>query len=126
MQEDLRAHLVAAGLPRVAWAQRPQGSSLPAVLLTLVSEVTRYGYGGPDALTTSRVQADIYADSYAAALAVDRTLVPAVNGFKGTVGTTEFGAVFLESRFDGTEDPASGSGPLHRISRDLMVSHKET
>ena len=123
MQEDLRA-LIRTGFDGVvAWGRRPQGSALPAIVLTIVSEVTDYTYAGATALKTTRVQADIYAASYAAALAVDAALVSAASGFRGVVGATEFTGIFLESRFD--EAVEADSEPLSRISRDLMVKHKE-
>lgn len=126
MQEDLRAVLVTAGLPRVVWNTRPQGSALPATVLTVVSEETIYTYRDAGNLISSRVQVDIYAGTYGDAVTADRLLVSAISGYSGTVGDTEFLAVFLESRFDATETPAAGSAPIHRISRDLMVKHKET
>jgi hypothetical protein len=125
--EDLRALILAAntGAATVAWGARPQGSALPAILLTVVSETTSYTYAGAVDLLSTRVQADIYAASFSAAVAVDRVLAPAMNGFAGEQGDTEFAGIFLESRFDTAEEPESG-GLLHRISRDLMVKHKET
>lgn len=124
MEEDLRTLL--SGLPRVVWNTRPQGSALPAVVLTTISEVTSYAYSGPVDLISTRVQADIYAGTYAEAVSTDRQLVAAVNGYRGTVGSTDFAGIFLESRFDETDTPAAGATPIHRISRDLMVKHKET
>lgn len=125
MQEDFRSLLIGAGLPGVVWGKRPQGSPLPALVLNVVSEVSSYTYGGAVDLTMSRVQCDTYAETYAAAVAIDRALVAAANGYSGTVGATRFEAIFLDSRFDDTEDPASGSEQIHRISRDLLVHHKE-
>lgn len=127
MLEDFRALVLAAntGAATVAWGARPQASALPAILLTVASEVTDYTYGGGVALVTTRVQADIYAATYPAALAVDRILAPALSGYAGTVGDTEFAGIFLESRFDAAEE-AAGGVLLHRVSRDLMVKHKET
>lgn len=123
MQADLRTLLMNAGLPRVVWNERPQGSALPAVVLTIVAEATPYVYDGPVPLISTRVQADIYAGLPADALATDRALVAAVNGYRGMVGETEFLGIFLESRFDGPEQTVSGA-VVHRISRDLMVKHK--
>lgn len=130
LEEDFRS-LITANAPLmalvrvVAWNERPQGSQLPAITLNLISQPHRYTYSGADTLIQSRVQADIWALSTKAVIDIDRLLVPVVDGFRGTIGNTEFSVIFIESRFDGTEDPATGSAPIHRISRDLMVNHKE-
>lgn len=126
MQDDLRTLLISLASGRVGWNERPQASALPAVVLQVASETTPYTYAGAVDLVTSRVQADIYAESYEAALAVDAALVGIVSGYRGTVGATVFSGIFLESRFDGVDDAGSGAEKLHRISRDLMVHHKET
>ena len=94
------------------------------MLLTVVSSDTAYTYAGPVSVTRDRVQVDIYADSYAKAVEVDRALVLIASGFRGVVGGTRFLAVLIESRFD-TAEAADGEAALHRISRDFMVSHKE-
>lgn len=123
MQEALLTLL--ASLPRVTWGQRPQASALPAVVLTVVGESPAYTYASGVRLRSTRVQADIYAGTYAEAVEIDRQLVPRVDGYRGAVGDTTFAGIFLESRFDAVETPAAGATPIHRISRDLMVKHKE-
>lgn len=125
MQEDFRALLMTAHVGAVAWGRRPQGAALPATVLTTASEVTDYTYAGSVDLVTTRVQADIFAATLAEANAIDRAIVGLVSGYAGTVGSTEFLGIFLESRFDGTEEAADGA-VVARISRDLMVKHKET
>jgi hypothetical protein len=131
MQEDLRAMLLAEPEltalvgTRITWNGRAQGSPLPAIVLTTVSEVTDYTYGASVTLLTSRVQADIWATSYGSAIGVDRAMAPTLNGYRGHYGATDFEGIFLESRFDGAEEPAAGAGPIHRISRDVIVKHKE-
>lgn len=127
MQADLRAKLRAdLGdlVAVVAWSIRPQSSAIPAIVLTVISEPIRYAYSGPDSLTQTRVQADIYASDALSALAVNDALVASVSGYAGTVGATKFEGIFLVSRFDELAEQTVGA-PLHRISRDLMVNHKE-
>ena len=130
MQADLRSLLLAdAGLSalvgsRVTWTMRPQATALPAVVLTIISEVRPYTYAGEVALYETRVQADTYAASAYVARDVDRALAETVSGFKGDVGGTVFDGIFIVSRFDAIEEPGAGSAPVHRISRDLMIHHK--
>lgn len=124
MEVDLRTLILGLVACPVAWVERPQASGLPAVVLTVVSENVVYTYGDAANLTTSRVQADIYADDYRGVKTIDAAMAAGLSGYRGTVGATEFLGIFLESRFDGDEAPADGSAPIHRISRDLMVKHR--
>lgn len=110
---------------RVSWAWRPQDGDFPAIVLTQVSDVPGYTYAAQDDLRNERVQVDVYATSpdVGSELAdlVDRTL----SAFRGVVGATEFQGIFLQSRFEAVERPASGADPVFRSSRDVMVHHKE-
>lgn len=124
MEIDLRTLILGLVPCTVSWVERPQTSDLPSVVLTAVSEDTAYTYSGAVALVTTRVQADIFAASYKSAREIDAAVAAGVSGYRGAVGTTDFLGIFLESRFDGDEEPAFGTEPIFRISRDLMVKHK--
>ena len=126
MEVDLRTLVLGLVPCTVSWVEGPQTSELPAVILTAVSQTTDYTYSDAVALVSSRVQADIFAPSYKSAREIDAALSAGVSGYRGTVGGTDFLGIFLESRFDGAEEPAAGTEPIFRISRDLMVKHKET
>lgn len=95
------------------------------MVLNIVAQSTAYTYGDAVELQRSQVQIDTYALTHAEAQGADRALAALLSGYSGTVGTTRFVAIFLVSRFDEMAEQTVGS-PLHRISRDLMVHHKET
>jgi hypothetical protein len=130
VQEALRSLLLTAlgslvG-SRVTWGERPQASSLPAVVLTTISEDPAYVYNGPIDLESYRVQVDIYSSSASASLAIDRLLKSAVSGFKGIVGSVELTILLEARRFDSVEDALGSTSRIHRISRDLRVVSQET
>jgi len=131
MQEDLRTFLLAdaaiAGLAgaRVVWGERAQGSGYPAVVLTRVSGAPYAGVAGVTDLIATRVQADCYALSLAGAAALERAVTARLNGYRGTVGGTAFGGIFLESARDLTAPEITGDERPVRISLDFILHHKE-
>lgn len=67
MEGALRARLVAAATSagsRVYWDDRPQGAALPAVVLSVISDIRAQHLKGFDMLE-ARVQADVLALSFA-------------------------------------------------------------
>lgn len=131
MQEDFRGLLLAEGAittlvgSRITWNERPQASALPAIVLTIAGEDRAYAYDGDSSVAT-RVQVDIYASSYASAVAIDRAAVMALSGRTATRGATQFMGIFFESRFDAVEEDEKSAQRVQRISRDLIIHHKET
>jgi hypothetical protein len=105
---------------RVSWVERPQGSALPAIVLTRVSTIRQYVHGGQSELVESRVQADCWAASYAAAKAVEAAVLAALSGYAGGI----FNAIFAESARDGGREN-DGPEAIYRVSVDFLVHHTE-
>ena len=128
MEEDLLAYLLAdAGLSslvpnRVFWVRRPQGSPLPAIVLTRISRLPDYTLSGPSDMTQSRIQADCYADSYGRSKAVVRALVARMSGARVKHGATTFQSVFVDGERDSFETTDAGER-LFRCSTDLILHH---
>ena len=129
MEEALIARLLAADAlaalvsRRINWSVRPQGSALPALVLTLVNGRRLYAFDGPVNLVESRVQADAYAADYLTAKTIVRAVVADLGGQRFTLGGVEFQGVFVDAErdfFEG-EDPDC----LFRIMLDLRVWHTE-
>lgn len=118
MEEALRAMLLSVA--PVHWGMAPQGAARPFIVLTRISGVRTYSNDGQDAVAQSRVQADVYADSYGATKAVARRLVSAVSGRRAGV----IRAVFIDNERDLPAADAEGDA-LFRKSVDLMVHHTE-
>lgn len=133
MEEQLTTHLLAqAGLTalvgtspaRITWGLRPQGSSLPAVVLHVISRTPQYTMAGDTNTRPQRIQVDCWAATYAAAKDVARQITAALSGAKTTVGGVEFLGSFKESERDSFEQGA-GSEALHRCSMDFIIWTRE-
>lgn len=116
---------VAAVAPRVAWGERPQAGSLPAIVLTRVSDTPKYVMDGTVTLSETRVQADCWALTYAGADAVAKAITAALSGFAGTVGATRFHGVFSEGARDLREAGTDDAARYFRVSIDFIIHHSE-
>lgn len=137
MEEALRALLAGdpgiAGLVggRIYPVERPQGSALPAITYHLVSSVPGHAMGGLTGLVDARVQIDAWAEpsttrsSYDTAKRIGRAVRAALGGFRGTVGGTDIGGIFLEDEDDGRADGAGDVARLHRNRTDIRIWHRE-
>lgn len=87
----LRANATIAGMvgTRIYWEERPQGSGLPAILLTGVGGERRQHMDGPMATQSLRTQFDCMAPTKAQAVTL-RQAVTALIEAPGTAGTTDF------------------------------------
>lgn len=106
---------------RINWLRRPQGSALPAVVLTRVSGQPDYHHGGASGLSVSRIQADCYGVTYGSAKAVARAIEAAVTASSFTEGAVRFDVILLDAERDSTSE--EGPDTLFRTSLDLMVHH---
>lgn len=130
MQEDLRSMILASVSvasvvqERVYWGERPQGSRVPAVVLTRISEVPTYHMEGVVGLTETRVQIDGYAATYAASEALRSALDGLLSGYRGTFGGTRFAGIFSEGARDFRE--IADADRYFRVSTDFIIHHVET
>lgn len=111
-ETDLRTRLVndatvgALVSTRIYWELRPQGSALPAIVLTGVSGDRRQHMAGPMATQGNRMQFDCMAISKAQAIDLRAAVIDLVES-TGTAGSTEFQGGFvnlLPARTDDTPD----------------------
>lgn len=120
----LRARLIAAGVTggKVFWNIVPQGTTLPYTRLQVVSDPRPEHLKGYDAMRQSRVQADHFAATYAAALAGAEATIAALAEPESGNGI-RFGRTKAEGPRDLGED-IEGIGFVHRASVDLLVAHR--
>ena len=128
MQEALRAKLLAdAGLKalvgEIVWDERNQNGPLPAIVLTLISPGRDYTHDGWDGLDDSRVQADVWARTPAAALAVFRALAPAIEPETEILGWM-IGPAFLEDDGGGQSEDLGGGAKIFRRRSDWMIMNR--
>lgn len=130
MEKDLRALIladpgVAAVSPRVAWGERPQSGALPSIVLTRISGTPTYHMEGPAGMTETRVQADVWSETYASGDATAKALEGLLSGYRGSYGGTRFHGVFSEGATDLREAGANDADRFFRVSIDFMIHHSE-
>ncbi len=126
MQEALTTILSSVAGGRRYWVRAPQSlSTRPYIVLNRVSGNRDYHMAGASGYVQSRVQVDVYAETYSSAQTTVRAVRDAVSGLKTTVGGTQIQFITVESERDLPADDAGDITHLFRISLDLMVHHDE-
>ena len=125
MEEALVAILLkSAGLTalvstRIHWGRAPQGAPPPYVVLQVISGSPDYTMQGSSGYRQSRVQADVYSQSYTGAKKISRAVTSSLSGRR----TGQIQSIFP----DGERDlPAADAGEvtnLFRVSLDFMIHH---
>lgn len=124
MQIALRNRLI-AGTPlaaeRIYWNIVPQNTARPYVRMQIISDERPEHLAGYDDARQTRVQADCFADKYAAATALAEQVIEAVAQPTDIDGIA-FGRTKAVGPRDLGEDTAEGY--IHRMSLDLLVWHR--
>ncbi|WP_372804377.1 DUF3168 domain-containing protein [Paracoccus seriniphilus] len=127
MEEAFRAILlgntaIAARVgDRVDWGEGMQGGALPSITLQVVSSTNQHSMQGPDRLSQSRVQVDVYAASYGEAKVLQRAVLGALDGYRG--GSMQ--GIFHAGSRDGREAGTSEAERPYRVSMDFMTNWSE-
>lgn len=121
MEEDLNTLMVSIAAGKLYWVRAPQKTARPYVILNVIDKPRGYTMKRQDGLTQSRVQADVYADSYSSAKAVARSIDTLLSGYRGG----KFQGVFVDSERDLPAETAGSVTPLFRVSLDLMIHYGE-
>ena len=131
MREALRARLLAdSGVAalvgdRVSWAARPRAGALPAIALHMISAERQYALGGSSGLVRSRVQADCWGLTYAAATKVARAVLADLSGLRDAAMRVQ-GTFAVDERDLVDEEGSGASEILYRVSLDFMIWHEGT
>lgn len=131
MEEALIAILlanagVAARVGARVWPGRaPQtNATYPFVTIRKASSVRDYVMAAPSGYIASRVQADVYGETYGATKLAARAVMDALSGFRGTQGSATFQGIFVDAERDlPTADEDDDVNNLFRASIDFMVHH---
>lgn len=112
--------MVLAGIASsIHWTVRPQGSSLPSIVLNVVSGAEGMHMTGTDGLFSGRVQIDCYGADRDDARRVSKAVAKLLHGYRGG----GFQGCFIDSTRDNFE--AGALGRPFRISHDLLVNWSE-
>lgn len=127
MEEALRALLlgsapVAAPVgARINWGAHPQGQPLPAIVLTVVSDIEGLTLAGPDGLSEMRVQADCYALTHKAARVTARAVRDLLHGYH----TDPLHLIELAGSRDLREGGSDEADRPFRASLDFIVTWRD-
>lgn len=127
MEEALRALLIgdtalaALVSTRIYWKDIPQAAAGDLIVMHRTTGGPDYTYSGESGFEAKRVQINTRASLVTGAWAIQRAVRGCLTGYRGTVGSIEFGGIFIDDEADlPTEDPA---GPaIYRGTRsDITV-----
>lgn len=108
---------------RAYWLTAPQDSAaLSHVVLTQVSGERDLTHGGESGILEMRLQVDCVAPSFADAAAMREALCAAINGYKGTMGSSTI--LVIEHAGDSPDQYEDGAA-LYMASSDFMVSYQK-
>lgn len=110
---------------RIHWRMQPRkGTAFPYLNLSVISDPRSYHMGGETALRQTRVQADVWAETYSEAKAIVRLLTsPAfLSGYRGTGEGVRFQGIFVGDPKDFTDQTTGEERQLFRISVDFLIS----
>lgn len=115
---------VAAALERrVWWARAPQGTpARPYCVLRVISDPPDYHMGGASGLVRSRVQADVYGETFEQARTARRALTAAISGYRGPAGARNFQGAFIDGGRDLPDEDDAGDH-LFAVSFDIILWH---
>ena len=119
MEQEIRAIIAGAVDALVEWGSLPQlkGSQkpYPGVVLNTISDRSGQTFDGPDGMSATRVQVDVYAEGYGQAKTIARQIRVALDGYRGGMILGTFRLSERDSRENG-----EASKPF-RISQDFEV-----
>lgn len=113
--------------------ERPQGSSLPAIVWVRAGGARDYDMEGATGLVESRFLIQCWGEksgkmsAYKQAKTLMRLVVKRLTpdgGFRETIGTTEIQGIFINNEDDTRTEGATGLG-LARVYLDCTIWHKE-
>ena len=105
---------------RVSWGGRPQGSALPAIVLTKAAPGRDWTFNGPDALVQPWVQIDVWSATQPSGAAVVAAVQAEMERLDNvTAGGWKFQppGFLVNDQWPGPEDLPSG-GIAYRVSQD--------
>ena len=109
---------------RINWLRRPEDvSALPAMVMQRIGGTPAYDFSGPSGITESRVQFDIWGATYEAAKSAANAVEDLISGYRGTVGSTDFQGIFIDSHRDSEDAELKEQTRLFRVTIDARVWH---
>lgn len=106
---------------RIYWGRKPQAVALrPYIVLQRIDGDPTYHMTGASNYVASRVQADVYAETYTSSKQAARSLIATLSGYAGGI----FQGIFLDSQRDLPAADAGEVTTLFRTSVDFIAHHR--
>lgn len=106
---------------RIYWGRKPQSDpARPYVVLQRVGGTRDYHSQGASGYVASRVQLDVYGDTYTSTKKATRAAITGLSGHRGGI----FQGIFIDSERDLPAADAGEVTNLFRTSVDIMVHHR--
>jgi hypothetical protein len=107
---------------RINWGEHPQGTGKPYIVLTVIGDAEGLTLTGRDGLSQGRVQADVYAPTYAVAKNASRAVRALLHGYRGG----DFQLIEHAGSRDSREGGTNEAERLHRVSMDFLTHWRQT
>jgi len=127
MEEAIRTRLLATSgvtalvSQRVYCGSRPQGGTLPDIIINRISGAPVYTDDGESGLAQARLELDCWGTTYASAKNAARAVIASLSAFFGTVGGTTFQYILLDAERDFRESGGDAPEYLFRTNLDFIV-----
>jgi len=113
--------------PLINWVTRPDKEGLPAMTLETISTVGQYAQGGRSNEEPTRIQHDIWANSYLEARKIAKALRdyidPRADFADVEVGDTRFHRIFFDADRDLPVQDLQGGERIYHIAIDAEIWH---
>ncbi|GLQ36750.1 hypothetical protein GCM10007908_03700 [Rhizobium albus] len=119
MEEALTALLASVASGRRYWVRAPQTVAKPYVVMQVIDTLPSYSMAGQADHIASRVQIDVYADTYGALISTTRAIKAILSGYKGG----QIQGAFIASERNLPAADAGEVSQLFRTSIDIMIHH---
>ncbi|MDB5733223.1 MAG: hypothetical protein JWQ03_3118 [Variovorax sp.] len=106
---------------RIDWGERSQGTTLPAIVLHLISDIPEMKMAGPSGWSDARVQVDNIGRTIMDAVRVRRAVLAAMLAWYETIDGKKYRAFVIDSS---TNPDTDQTGTLHRARLDLRISYQ--
>ena len=106
---------------RLNWGRKPQSDAgRPYIVLQHIDGVPTYHMTGSSDHVASRVQADVYGETYTSTKRAATALIAVLSGYSGGI----FQGIFLDSQRDLPAADAGEVTTLFRTSVDFLIHHQ--
>lgn len=115
--------ITASGLARsrVNWGEEPTETVGPYITMHLISWNSGHTQQGPDFLNTSRVQVDLFGQTFGVVRELAGTIRDAIDGYRGS----PFRAIFTDGMRLTREASADAGEAIYRASLDFIAHWRE-